>query len=287
MLLSLAGFTGMALLVKFLGVERGVSPWLALFFRAATGMVVLQLGFSPGGRADFRRALTRPMMIGRGVLGAVGTACFYLTLPELGAGKATLIGNTWVIWGALMAVVILREPLNLRKGLGMMVAVAGVVLLMGLHARSLLDLGRYEVVAVVGALLAGGVVVVIRQLTRTDNSGTIFASQCAYTGLLTLPFLLGLPVPGWVDLGLLLLAGLLASVGQIGMTEGFRHLPVSTGGAFQILLPVCITLASVAIFGETFTLGQGCGAALILLGCHQTVFSGAPASKSRSPAEGS
>ncbi len=271
MLVSLAGFTGTALLVGYLGSIRGVSPWLALFFRAAVGLLVVAVVFGPRGQLHLSRALRGRLLATRGILGAVSTACYYLTLPALGAGKATLIGNTWVIWGALLAVLWLGEPLGWRKLLGILLALSGIVFLMGLHGGDFTRLGGYDLIAVIGALLAAGVVVVIRQLTRTETSGTIFASQCAYAGLLALPFVVLLPLPAPTDAALLAAAGLLASLGQLAMTEGFRFLPVSVGGAFQILLPLTITLASLALFAEPFTLTQAAGGALILLGCQQTV----------------
>ena len=126
-------------------------------------------------------------------------------------------------------------------------------------------------VLVSGALVAACVVVVIRQLTRTETSGTIFASQCLYAALLALPFCLYLPLPGTADIGLLTLAAVLAAVGQIGMTEGFRFLPVSVGGAFQMLLPLLITAGGCLLFAETFSLMQSLGAGLILAGCHGVV----------------
>lgn len=271
MLLSLAGFTGMALLVRYLGSTRGVSPWLALFFRATVGALVVMVVYLPGNRVNFRRALLNGKLATRGILGALGTAAYYLTLPVLGAGKATLISNTWVIWGAILAVFVLGETLTLRKILGSLVAVAGIVLLMGLHGGDLTKVGFYELIALVGAFIAAAVVVIIRQLTRTETSGTIFASQCAYTALLALPFLLALPWPSWADTGLLTAAALLAALGQLAMTEGFRFLPISIGGAFQILLPLTITLSGILLFDESFSLTQAGGAALILLGCYQTV----------------
>ncbi len=52
------------------------------------------------------------------------------------------------------------------------------------------------------------------------------------------------------------------------MTEGFRHLTVSVGGAFQICVPVVIALGSVLLFNEPFFAIQIVGAALILAGCY-------------------
>jgi drug/metabolite transporter (DMT)-like permease len=144
---------------------------------------------------------------------------------------------------------------------------------MGLQGGDLTHLGRYELLAIVGAFVAAAVVVIIRQLTLTETSGTIFASQCAYTALMALPFVFSLPMPSLTDLALLTTAALLASLGQLTMTEGFRYLPVSIGGAFQILLPLTITLSGIALFKESFSAPQAAGAALILFGCYQTVMS--------------
>jgi drug/metabolite transporter (DMT)-like permease len=271
MLGSLIGFTGMALMIKHLGAVRGVSGWWALLFRAGVGLGLVWLLYAPRGQVSFKRAATGRMLVSRGVMGAFGTAAYYFTLPILGAGKATLIGNTWVIWAAMLAVPLLGETLTLRKIAGMVLAIAGIVFITGLQGGDWSAFGQFEALAIAGALLSAGVVVVIRQLTRTETSGTIFASQCLYTGLLALPFCLMSAVPGWWDLGLLVLAAILAAWGQIGMTEGFRYLPVSIGGAFQILLPLCITVFGWLFLAETFTQAQVLGALLILAGCYGVI----------------
>ena len=271
MLGSLVGFTGMALLVKHLGAARGVSGWWALLFRALVGLVLVWGLYAPRGQVSFKRAATGRMLVSRGVLGAFGTAAYYMTLPILGAGKATLIGNTWVIWAALMAVPLLGETLTFRKMAGMLLAIAGIVFITGLQGGDWRVLGKPECLAIAGALISAAVVVVIRQLTRTETSGTIFASQCLYTGLLALPFCMASALPCWADLGLLVLAAVLAAWGQIGMTEGFRYLPVSIGGAFQILLPLCITIFGWLFLAETFTEAQILGGLLILAGCYGVI----------------
>lgn len=276
MALSLVCFTANALLLKHLGAAHGVSPWLALLFRAVVGFGIVCVFFPPRpstdpraarGTLDLRRAATSRKLVSRGVLGAFGTAAYYVTLPVLGAGKATLIGNTWVIWSALMAVFMLKELLVKRQIVGITVAISGLVLLTGLDHHELGTHALHEFIAIAGALIAAATVIVIRQLTRTDSSATIFASQCIYTALLALPFVIasGMHISAG-QTALLTLAAAAAGIGQLGMTEGFRHLPVTTGGAFQVAVPLCITLGSVALFDETFSLPQALGAALIILG---------------------
>lgn len=282
MCLSLGCFTSNALLLKHLGSTHGVTPWLALLFRAVVGIGIVCVAFLPrvahrdnAARSvlDLKRAATSRLLVSRGILGAFGTAAYYVTLPVLGAGKATLIGNTWVIWSALMAVFILKEHLVARQMIGITIAISGLALLTGVDHHNVGAQTAYELIAISGALIAAATVVVIRQLTRTESSATIFASQCIYTALLALPMIIA--TGGWsaslTQMILLVIAATAAGIGQIAMTEGFRHLPVTTGGAFQVALPLCITLASIALFNETFTLPQAAGAALIIIGGYQAV----------------
>ncbi len=275
MLLSLTCFTGNALLLKDLASHRQVDPWLALSFRAGIGLLMTIVLFAPAGSLRLRRSFQNWLLASRGVLGALGTACYYVTIGPLGAGKATLIGNTWSVFGAIMAAFVLHEKLGLVKLGGIVLALMGLGLLTGMAPGTLMVFGHHEMIALTGAVLAAAVVVVIRQLTRTETSATIFASQCLYGLLLAVPFAAShFTSLNTLDIVLLTAAALCASVGQLAMTEGFRFLSVAAGGAFQITVPVIISLSSIALFAESYTLAQGIGGMLVLWGSFQTVVGG-------------
>jgi drug/metabolite transporter (DMT)-like permease len=269
MLLSLLMFTGNSLLIKYLGSNQQISPWIALLFRAAVGLVIVSLFFGNQGGLMWGRALTNRMLATRGLLGVLGSIAYYLTVPELGVGKATLISCTYVVLAAVMAIWVLKERLSLSKICWLVIASCGVGLLVEISPSELSRVGFYDAVAIVGSFLAAGTVIVIRQLTRTESTATIYASQCIFILLGSLPAALyywhGLR---WEDLGLLVLAGICATYGQLGMTEGFRHLTVAVGGSFQIVLPVVISLGGYLLFDERFSLPQIIGATLILTGCY-------------------
>lgn len=272
MLLSIACFTGNSLLVKHCSSVRHIDPWLTMTFRFAIGMVMTAIMFGPSGALNVRRSFLSWLLASRGVMGALGTAAYYLSIGPLGAGKATLIGNTWCVWAAIMATVILRESLGWMKVLGIGIAIVGLGLLTDISPASLARDGKWEAISLAGAVLAALVVVVIRQLTKTETSATIFASQCLYGLLLAIPLSAG----HWghlaaSDYALLVVAALCAGVGQLAMTEGFRFLTVAVGGAFQITLPLVISTGGVMFFHEHFTAVQAIGGALILAGSFQTV----------------
>jgi drug/metabolite transporter (DMT)-like permease len=241
-------------------------------FRFAFGMLMTIVIFAPSGTLNVRRSFMSWMLASRGIMGALGTAAYYSTVGPLGAGKATLIGNTWCVWAAIMAAFVLHERLGIAKILGIAVAVIGLGLLTDISPASLALDGKWEAVSLGGAILAAMVVVVIRQLTKTETSATIFASQCVHGLLLALPFAAQHVIHlNAGDYGFLIVAATCAAVGQLAMTEGFRFLTVAAGGAFQITLPLVISTGGIVFFGEHFTLVQAVGGALILAGSFQTV----------------
>lgn len=275
MAVSLTCFTGNALLLKVLASVRHADPWMALSFRAGLGLLITIVLFAPAGTLKLRRSFQSWLLASRGVLGALGTAAYYITIGPLGAGKATLIGNTWCVFAAIMAAFVLHERLGLVKVGGIVLALLGLALLTGMTPGTLAVFGKHEMIALTGAVLAAAVVVVIRQLTRTETSATIFASQCVYGLLLGIPIAFAHFTPlGWVDVALLCGAAVCASFGQLAMTEGFRFLSVAAGGAFQNLVPVIITLCSISLFAEPFSTPQAIGAVLVLWGSFQTVIGG-------------
>jgi len=274
MIVSLACFTGNSLLLKTLAV-RHVDPWMSMTFRAVLGLLFTMVLFAPAGTLKLRRSFQSWLLASRGVLGAAGTAAYYVTVGPLGPGKATLIGNTWCVFASIMAAFVLHERLGVIKVLGILLALFGLGMLTGMTPGSLTEFGHYETIGLVGAVLAAAVVVVIRQLTRTETSPTIFASQCVYGILFAAPIAwMNFTSLNWGDVALLSVAATCATFGQLAMTEGFRFLSVAAGGAFQNTLPVIITVCSISLFAEPFTTPQVIGALLVLWGSFQTVVGG-------------
>jgi drug/metabolite transporter (DMT)-like permease len=269
MVLSLIFFSINSLTLKHLDYAH-VSPWIALLFRAVVGMVFVALMFGFGGQVSFRRALTDRMLAFRGLLGVLGTIAYYLTVPALGAGKATIISSTYVVISAMMAVWFLKESFSAGKLAGNALAFVGLTLLLAMPTQ-LVVLGWADILAVFGAFAAAGTVIVIRKLTRTESTAMIYASQCVYVLLGAVPMaayeLQRNPISR-TSFVTLVLAAISATIGQLAMTEGFKHLNVAVGGAIQICLPVIISIGGIMLFGETFSNAQVFGAVLILGGCY-------------------
>jgi drug/metabolite transporter (DMT)-like permease len=264
MVLSTVGFTANILLIRAFGAMEGTNMWFLVCMRFLTGLLVISTiyhrEFQP------RHLFLNPRLIARGIIGGIGTVGYYITIEHLGAGRATFIGNTYVIWGGLLAVWVLSEQFTLRLAVGCVTALSGIALLTNVIGTAMHP-GIYDVLALITAFASATVIVLIRQLHAREHTSTIFAAQCVY-GLLicSIPaWHLTDSLPSgswWIILG----ASLGAALGQLCMTRAFRDLTVGEGSLLQMLVPLGVAIGGVLLFSEHYTVTELIGAVLILGG---------------------
>jgi drug/metabolite transporter (DMT)-like permease len=264
MVLSAAAFTANVLLIRALGQVQAVNVWLISCTRFVVGLTLILAVY----RREFQptHLLRNPKLAVRGLVGSIGVFGYYLTVVQLGAGRATFINNTYVIMGALMAVVMLGERFRAALAIGGFAALAGLALLtnaFGAQAHANL----YDLLAVFVAIASAYVVITIRQLHATEHTSTIFAAQCAF-GLLVCggPAMFHPEPVSLAAWALMVVAGVCAGIGQLAMTRAFRDLPVAEGSLLQMLVPLGTAIGGALFFHEHFTPHELAGAALILAG---------------------
>ncbi|WP_309398287.1 DMT family transporter [Cerasicoccus maritimus] len=263
MLLSVVLFSANCLIVKYVGASGEVSFWAVNFYRgvAGTAFAVMLAG---GNSRQMLRIFHRPLLIVRGVLGAIGLALFYTTVFHMDLGTASVINLTYVLWAALFAALFLSERLGRMQIVGLVVAFAGIPILCGF---SLDGVGVYHLVAIAGAMVAGIVVVMIRLLVRTERSTTIYAAQAVYGMLTVVPFMaLADFAPGYGYVAMMIGGGVLVAGGQMAMTVAYEHLSVAKGASIQLILPIMNAVGGMAFFHETYGLPIILGSTLIVAG---------------------
>lgn len=277
MLLSAVCFTANALIIRALGTVQAVDVWLLACVRFVIGLGLIMAVFRVGPESFEPRNLYRHRrLIWRGVVGGLGVYTYYLTVVHLGAGRATFVNNTYVILGALFAVVMLKEHFRPILAVGGLTALAGLALLTNLAGTGA-GVSLYDGIAVASAVAAAYVVVTIRQLhAEGEHTSTIFAAQCVY-GLLICA---GPAVASWAPhpafaWGLMVVGALCAGSGQILMTRAFRDLPVGEGSLLQMLVPLGIAVGGAVFFHEHFAPHELVGAVLILGGSALPALGGA------------
>ena len=266
MLASTGCFIANALIIRVLGTRYAVDSWLLSSVRFVVGLALIVTLFPPGRVFQFNNLVRNPRLMVRGIVGGIGVYLYYVTIVHLGAGRATFISNTYVVLGALLAVILLRETLSSALIVGAGVSLFGLALLTGIiTARP--TVGLYDGLAVLGALASAVVIVTIRQLHRTEHTATIFGAQCFYGLIFCLvPTIVRFTMPPPAAWAFLVASALCAGVGQLTMTRAYRDLTVARGSFLQMLVPLGIAAGGAVLFAERFQTHELVGAALILGG---------------------
>ncbi len=265
---SVVFFALMAVLVKAI---PNVSSYQTTFFRFAIGLGIIGI-LSLFGIVKLQFN-DKKNLFWRGLVGGIAVYLFYLAILKLGVGKGSVYIYSYPIFATLFSMLILKEKVERIKFVVIFISFAGLVLLsLGGGKDSLAGMGIYELIAIAGSVITGLAVVFVKKLHDSDNSYAIFFSQCIVGFWLFL-------VPSGVtqakgnlsELLLLVLVGLVATIGQLCMTEGYRYVNVATGSLLQSLVPVFNLLSGWLIFHEQFTGIEMIGAFVIVISCFTLV----------------
>ncbi len=210
------------------------------------------------------------LLLLRGLTGGTAVFLTLLSINKLGLGKGVIMINSYPIFGSIISAISLKERLRLFDIWAILTAMVGIYFIAydELNGFSLLVFGRYELLAVLGAVLAGITVVIIRKLHDTDNSLAIYFAQC----LVGMWLVIGpaMRSEGSVDFkGVFILLGLggCITIGQLLMTEGFKYVPVKTGSLLLMFETVLCYIAGVVIFNEPLTWSILLGSVLVIGAC--------------------
>ena len=288
-LLGILGISFSAILVK----QADVSPSTAAFFRTAYAVPVLFLLWALIRRRDRRPASLRWMAGGAGLFLALDLAVWHRSIALIGAGLATVLANTQVVFVGLAAWVIHRERPTGLAFVTIPVVFAGVVLISGLGRAD--AFGDDPLGGVAFGLVAGASYTVFLLVFRASNRGlaptagplldaTVGAAIGSLIGGLADPdfsFAITWPAHGW------LLA--LALVSQVGgwllIAAALPRVPALETSVMLLLQPMATVLWGFLIFAEYLSAAQWAGVALVLGGVGALTLRGSVERPPVAPAE--
>jgi len=207
----------------------------------------------------------------RGLLGGAGIVIMYFAIVKLGMSKGIVLVSTYPIFAYIFSIVLLKERPSVMSALLIVAAFTGICLVAGGNSditNIFESFGLYEMLAVSVGVMGGLCIVTIRKLHETDSSYAIYFSQCAIGFLIAVvPASAGSSEIDFGDCLILVLIGVTATVGQLMMTQSYKHLPVRMGATLAMLEPVFCYLAGVALFGELISAKSIMGTLLIIGSC--------------------
>lgn len=265
---SVVFFALMAVLVKAI---PNVSSYQTTFFRFAIGLGIIGI-LSLFGIIHLQFN-DKKNLFWRGLVGGLAVYLFYLAILKLGIGKGSVYIYSYPIFATLFSMIILKEKVEPIKFAVIFVSLTGLVLLsVGGGTESLGKIGIYELIAIAGSVITGLAVVFVKKLHDSDNSYAIFFSQCI-VGFWMFLIPSGVTQAGGnlSEILLLVLVGVVATIGQLFMTEGYRYVNVATGSLLQSMVPVFNLFSGWLIFHEQFSTIEMSGAFIIVSSCFALV----------------
>jgi drug/metabolite transporter (DMT)-like permease len=267
-----------ALSIAFSGILvrlADVEPSTAALFRCAYALPFLGLlalaedrtyGPRPGGQ--------RWLALLAGVFFAIDLVAWHHTISLVGAGLATVLGNTQVVIVAVLAWLILGERPPGRTLLALPVVVLGVVLISGVIGSGAYgrDPGLGVVLGLITALAYAGFLLVLRRgnADLRRPAGPLFDATLAAA---VASVVIGVPlgeievVPAWPSHGWLLALALSSQVvGWLLISVSLPRLPAALTSVVLTLQPIGSVLLAMLILAEAPSVVQLLGAATILGG---------------------
>ncbi|GGK62481.1 DMT family transporter [Amphritea balenae] len=267
MLLSALGFSLMAVCVK--AVSRYDIPVLEIVAaRALVSMVISYLDIK-------RKRISlwgnhKPLLIARGVVGAVALICVYYAVTTLPLAEATILQYLHPIFTALLAFLFLKEAVQRSTLICILLSIIGLVIMVkpDLLFGTVSELPLISVLAALAGALGSAIAyVIVRRLSQTEDSSVIIF----YFPMIALPFSIALlgdnfVMPGTEALLLLLLVGIFTQVGQVGLTKAMQHDDASKATAYSYVQVIFALLLGWVFFSEIPTLWTMIGGGLIIIG---------------------
>jgi len=206
-----------------------------------------------------------------GFLFAADLALWHWSLQFTTVANATLLSNTMPIVVAIGAHFLFREILTMRFYMGMILAVAGAVILAGASLDIDPDRLLGDALAVATALFYGAYLLSVRHLRRRVRTAPIMFWAGVVTVIVLGPVavlsgevFLPPSLYGWgILLGLALVSQYL---GQGLITYALAHLPSAFGAVTLLVQPIVAAAIAWPMFGEALAQRDMFGALIILTG---------------------
>lgn len=261
---SAASFGTLAILGRYAYAD-GMNVQTILFLRfslaAAPMLALLRVR-----RQRLPRGPVLLRLIGMGAVGYVGQAMAYLTaLKYASAGLVALLLYLYPIFVALLAMLLLHEPLTGGKGLALGLALTGTVLTVGPMGGQALGM----LLAVSGAVIYAIYIIVgaqvMRQVSSVQSAAVIFTSAGLSAGVLALLTGPRLPVTGsgWAAMAAMVVVATLLPV--VTFLAGLARIGPTNASMLSTLEPVVTVLLASWWLHETLAPVALLGGGLILV----------------------
>jgi len=259
MILSVTAFAFMNLIAKSL-VEFSWSE--TVFYRSITTLLIVLVLIYKEGLYLF--GIQHKLLVLRATCGTVAMCCFFAAMQTLPLTTTVTLRYLAPIFGAIMAVVFLKDKVKPIQWFFFLIAFSGVLLLKGFDAR-VSNLGL--IIILISAVFTGAIYVIIQKIGKRDHPYVIIAYFMTFTSITGILFTgLDWRMPQHSEWMSLLSMGVLGFFGQLFMTKALQEESTARVAPLKYLEAVFVFGLGWLWLGETYTWVPIAGIVLIIAG---------------------
>ena len=225
-LFAIFALATMVALIK-LAEARGASLAEILFHRQLWAIPLVMAWLAAGDGLGAIRTTRFGAHLGRAVVGVIGMVLNFASVLLLPLAESTTLLFTVPIFATVLSALALREKVGIHRWSAVAMGFIGVLIVAQPSGGHFPLLGT--AVCLTAALFMATVAVLLRQLGKTEKTGT----TVFWFSLLSLPpfgvaYALGFQQHDWITWAMLVGIGVIGGVGQLCLTGALRYAPVST-----------------------------------------------------------
>ncbi|MFZ3485225.1 DMT family transporter [Sphingomonas sp. 3-13AW] len=225
-LLAIFFLSTMSALVK-LAETRGATLFETMFWRQFCALPVVIAFVAAGPGLASLRTHRFKAHLGRSAVGLLGMVFTFGSVMLLPLAEATTFQFTVPIFATILGALVLGERTGWQRWTAVLVGFLGVLVVAqpgsGHHVSPF-----GAMVGLLAALFVAIVAILLRQLGRTENSGTtVFWFSLLSVPPLALAYAFNLKPHDAATWGILVSIGLIGGMGQIALTAAMRYAPVA------------------------------------------------------------
>ena len=252
----------------------GVSGTASAFYRVLiAGLVVVPWGVW---RYDRRRRPTPrnlALAVAAGLVFGLELALWNTSLLYTSATTSTLLANNASLWVGLAALLLFREQLSARYWCGLLLALAGMSVLVGVTAWSGFRLNFGDLLAILASFLYAAYLLLAGRARAGIDTLTFMAASLVPSIVLLfgMSLAMGAPLTGYSRRSWLALIGLgLIShmVGWLSLNYALGHLRAALVSVSLLAQSVVTAVASLLVLGEPLRMRQVVGGIVVLAGIY-------------------
>jgi drug/metabolite transporter (DMT)-like permease len=216
---------GFSLMSTFVKLSGDLPSFQKAFFRNFVALIFTTVVILKEHQSFIPKKGSLPSLLGRAFFGSVGLLCNFYAIDHLVLADANMLNKLSPFFAIIFSIFLLTEKPNLVQVLGVLVAFVGSLCII---KPSFVNPDVFPaIMGLLGGMGAGIAYTFVRKLgTRGEKSIIIIFFFSAFSCLICLPTMLFEYTPmSMGQLGYLMLAGLSACIGQVGITKAYIYAP--------------------------------------------------------------